>query len=130
MRACGIPAHFVVAGQISSLRQEIDELKEVIAKEKESILRRIESVPTDVVSAILENISVTGAQPITRADITQLSDTIIKKVSEMLNSRSAPATPEPVEVTTEAPPFQGFRRGYGKVDFTQSLKGGSFHGRQ
>ncbi len=106
MRACGIPAHFVVAGQISSLRREIEELKEAVAKEKEDVLRRIESVPTEVVSAILENISVTGAQPITRADITQLSETIIKRVSEMINASSTPATLELPEAATSAAPSQ------------------------
>ena len=100
MRACGIPAHFVVAGQIYNLRREMDQLKEAMGKEKEELLQRINSLPTDVVAAILDNISVAGAHPITRADIAQLSDTIIKKVSEMLASGSTSSTPDQPEAPT------------------------------
>ncbi len=110
--ACRIPTYLVVAGQISSLRREIAELEKAVTKEKIMSCvgsSRSQLTSTDIVLAYLENISVTGTHPIFELTL-QLSDTIIKKVSELSHSRSSPATPEPPEFTTEAPTVPWFSK--------------------
>ncbi len=110
MRACGIPAHFVIAGEMAKLREEIRSIKDSLVRDKTELNQRLDAVPAGVVSAILDNIAVNGAHPITRDDITRLSEGIISRVAEMIRSSTPAATEtsDAIAPQSETPKYRSF----------------------
>ncbi len=110
MRASGIPAHFLIATQITALQDQVAALKEAGRIERDELVARVNAVPGRVVDAILANISIGGAHPVTRDDLSALSASIVSQVLGAIDIRSSAisanvADTPPAVVTSEGSRF-------------------------
>ena len=101
MRATGIPSHFLIAKQITALQEQVAALQEAGRIERTELVARVNAVPGRVVDAILANISIGGAHPVTRDDLTALSASIVSQVLGAIDVRNSATA---VNVTDEPPP--------------------------
>ena len=101
MRATGIPSHFLIATQITALQEQVAALQEAGRIERTELVARVNAVPGRVVDAILANISIGGAHPVTRDDLTALSTSIVSQVLGAIDVRNSATA---VNVTDEPPP--------------------------
>jgi len=94
MTASGVPKHITICGQVSMLRQRLDNVEVGLKRSAEEVLGKIdqnaEELPRKVANTLLENFSINGAIPVTHQSMNDMFDTFAASLrNELKESREA-----------------------------------------
>jgi hypothetical protein len=103
MRACGIPAQLVLAGELAEVREELSTLRSHIDSRSDGIERLLSELPQRTFRQIADNIAINGVHPITRDEFHRLSADLVTLVTETLHRHGRIPGTESQEVELPTP---------------------------
>ncbi len=85
MRACGVPAQLVLAGELAEVREESSTLRSHIDSRSDSIECLLADLPQRTFTRIANNITINGVHPITREEFHRISSDLVNLVTDTLH---------------------------------------------
>ena len=122
LRASGIPSHLVLAGQVAELQDEVLRLRQEMEagrlQDRAALLAKLDSLPQELLDKLVRNIAINGTNPVTRDDITGLTNDMVARIVGLLEARfssvsSQSTSPPDVAASTDESvrPFKTWRWG-------------------
>lgn len=118
LRASGIPSHLVLAGQVAGLQDEVSRLRQEIEagrlEDRAALLAKLDSLPQELLDKLVRNIAINGANPVTRDDITGLTNDMVARIVGLLEARfssssSQAPSPSPNAAATSTDEVRPFK---------------------